>query len=78
MPRVALPASATQARAKLEHLAARDHEDFAALSRLIDRPPSYLGRYVRKGTPKHLRQEEAETLARYFRVRPWELGAMPR
>lgn len=62
-------------RSRLAHLIEREHEDMAGLSRMLGRPPGWLGRYVREGTPKQLPDRERETLAGYFRVYPVDLSA---
>lgn len=45
------------------------------LSRLIDRNPSYLQQFVRKGSPRKLEETDRRTLARFFGVDESELGA---
>ncbi len=55
-------------RKALERLCAERGEDFAGLSRLIGRNAAYIQQYIRRGTPKRLKEEERRTLARYFGV----------
>ncbi len=56
------------ARMALERLCVERGEDFAGLSRLLGRNPAYIQQYIRRGTPKRLREEERRKLARYFGV----------
>ena len=64
-------------RQVLEQLCAERGENFAALSRLIHRNPAYIQQYLRKGTPKLLKEAERRTLARYFQIPESMLGGMP-
>jgi len=66
------------ARGVLAALIKRHGEDCSSLSRLIGRRPDYLGRYIRTGSPRRLRDEERETLARYFRVDEAALDDRPK
>lgn len=53
----------------------RDHgEDFATLSRLIGKNPSYIQQFVRRGTPRRLAEDDRARLARYFGVDEAMLG----
>ena len=61
-------------RKALERLCAERGEDFAGLSRLLGRNPAYIQQYIRRGTPKRLKEEERRKLARYFRVPESLLG----
>lgn len=61
-------------RKALERLCAERGEDFAGLSRLLGKNPAYIQQYIRRGTPKRLREEERRTLANYFRVPESLLG----
>ena len=63
------------ARRRLAQLVAERRENYAGLSWLIGRPPGYLARYVRAGTPKRLPDAERDMLAGYFAIQPQELGA---
>lgn len=67
----------TDPRQVLEQLCAERGENFAALSRLIHRNPAYIQQYLRKGTPKLLKEAERRTLARYFQIPESKLGGMP-
>jgi len=66
------------ARGVLAALIRRHGEDVSSLSRLIGRKSGYLGRYIRTGSPRRLRDEERETLARYFHVDPAALDDRPK
>ena len=61
-------------RKVLERLCAERGEDFAGLSRLLGKNPAYIQQYIRRGTPKRLREEERRKLARYFAVPESSLG----
>jgi len=62
-------------RTVLERLCAERGEDFASLSRLLGKNSAYIQQYLRRGTPKRLREEERRTLAAYFNVPESMLGA---
>lgn len=62
-------------RTVLERLCAERGEDFASLSRLLGKNSAYIQQYLRRGTPKRLREEERRTLASYFNVPESMLGA---
>ena len=62
-------------RTVLERLCAERGEDFASLSRLLGKNSAYIQQYLRRGTPKRLREEERRTLANYFGVPESLLGA---
>ena len=61
-------------RKALERLCAERGEDFAGLSRLLGRNPAYVQQFIRRGTPKRLKEEERRKLARYFGVPESLLG----
>lgn len=62
-------------RAVLERLCIERGEDFASLSRLIGKNNAYIQQYLRRGTPKKLREGERQVLARYFGIPESALGA---
>jgi phage repressor protein C with HTH and peptisase S24 domain len=62
-------------RARLVELAAERRVSLSQLSALIDRNPSYLQQFVRKGSPRKLEETDRATLARFFGVDEAELGA---
>ena len=64
-------------RQVLERLCAERGEDFAGLSRLLGRNPAYIQQYIRRGTPRRLKEDERRTLARYFAVPETVLGGPP-
>ena len=64
-------------RQLLEKLCAERGENFASLSRLIGRNDAYIQQYLRKGTPRQLKERERRTLARYFQIPESLLGGMP-
>ena len=49
-------------------------DSYAALSRMLDRPPHYLRRFVVEGSPRALRPEEHRRLADYFGLTERALG----
>jgi len=61
-------------RLVLERLCAERGEDFAGLSRMLGRNAAYIQQYIRRGTPKRLKEEERRKLARYFSVSETVLG----
>ena len=64
-------------RQVLERLCVERGENFASLSRLVGRNEAYIQQYLRKGTPRQLKEQERRTLARYFQVPESMLGGMP-
>src|SRR5262245_15838168 len=64
-------------RQVLERLCVERRENFASLSRLIGRNDAYIQQYLRKGTPRTLKERERRTLARYFKVPESMLGGLP-
>src|SRR4029450_6686404 len=61
----------------LEKLCTERGENFASLSRLIGRNDAYIQQYLRKGTPRLLKERERRTLARYFQIPESMLGGLP-
>jgi hypothetical protein len=61
----------------LERLCAERGENFASLSRLIGRNDAYIQQFLRKGTPRQLKERERRTLARYFQIPESMLGGLP-
>ena len=61
-------------RAALETLVRERRDEYAGLSRLLGRNPSYIQQYVIRGTPRRLAEEDRRTLARYFDVDETLLG----
>ena len=61
-------------RAALQRLIDERREDYAALSRLLGRNEAYIQQYIKRGSPKHLREEDRRLLASYFGVKESLLG----
>ncbi|WP_294122770.1 S24 family peptidase [Sphingomonas sp.] len=64
-------------RQVLERLCVERGENFASLSRLIGRNDAYIQQFLRKGTPRQLKERERRTLARYFQIPESMLGGLP-
>ena len=62
------------ARAALERLCLERGEDYASLSKLLGRNPAYIQQFIRRGVPRHLKDSDRRTLARYFGVGEEVLG----
>ncbi len=66
------------ARTILDRLIAERRENYADLSRLIGRNPTYIQQFIKRGTPRKLDEEDRRVLARYFGVSDDVLaGRMP-
>lgn len=65
-------------REALERLCIERGEDFAGLSRLLGKNSAYIQQYIRRGTPRKLREEERAKLARYFGVSEAVFGGSER
>ena len=64
-------------RQVLEKLCAERGENFASLSRLVGRNDAYIQQFLRKGTPRQLKEVERRKLARYFQIPESMLGGPP-
>lgn len=64
----------TEAREYLDQLIRERREDYASLSRMIGRNPSYIQQFIKRGTPKRLDEADRAKLARYFGVAEGLLG----
>ncbi len=62
------------ARRTLERLMRERGEDYASLSRFIGRNAAYMQQFMKRGTPRRLKEEDRSKLARYFRVDEQLLG----
>jgi phage repressor protein C with HTH and peptisase S24 domain len=62
------------ARAALDALIRERREDYASLSRLLNRNPAYIQQFIKRGVPKKLDEEDRAKLARYFGVSEALLG----
>ena len=67
----------SEPRQVLERLCAERKENLAALSRLLQRNDAYIQQYLRKGTPRQLKERERRILAQYFKVPETMLGGLP-
>ncbi|MEH3106193.1 MAG: peptidase S24 [Sphingomonas fennica] len=65
------------ARAALAALIAERREDYANLSAVIGRNPSYVQQYLNRGSPRRLAEEDRRRLAEYFGVSEEKLGGPP-
>lgn len=61
-------------RQRLGELAKEKGVSLAALSRMLDRNPTYLQQYITKGSPKKLEEEDRRVLAQFLGVGEHELG----
>jgi hypothetical protein len=61
-------------RVRLVELAAARGVTLVALSEMIGRHPGYLPRYVGRGVPVRLRDDDRELLAHFFDVTVTDLG----
>ncbi|WP_020486470.1 hypothetical protein [Sphingomonas melonis] len=61
-------------RAALAAVIDAGSDSYAALSRMLDRPPGYLRRFVVDGVPIALRPDEHRRLADYFGLSERALG----
>jgi phage repressor protein C with HTH and peptisase S24 domain len=61
-------------RAVLDALIRDRREDYASLSRLIGRNPTYVQQYIKRGVPRKLDEADRRTLARYFGIDESALG----
>lgn len=60
-------------RARLLALSQERGVSLAALSELLERNPTYLQQFIRKGSPRKLEEQDRATLARFFGVSEEEL-----
>lgn len=65
-------------RIVLERLIAERGENYADLSRLLNRNPAYIQQFIKRGTPRKLDEEDRRVLARYFGVAEEILGGSAR
>jgi phage repressor protein C with HTH and peptisase S24 domain len=61
-------------RVRFAELAKARGASLAALSRMLDRNPTYLQQYITKGSPKKLEEEDRRVLAQFLGVDESELG----
>lgn len=65
------------ARIALDRLIAERRENYADISRLIGRNPTYIQQFIKRGTPRKLDEEDRRLLARYFGVAEDMLAGRP-
>jgi hypothetical protein len=61
-------------RTTLDRLCREQSVDYAGLSRLIDRNPTYIQQFIKRGSPRKLDEEDRARLARFFGVDESVLG----
>lgn len=67
--------SPEQIRVTLDALIQAQHEDYASLSRMLGRNPTYIQQFIKRGVPRRLREEDRRRLADYLGVSEEVLGA---
>lgn len=68
-------ASETTVRARLDAAIRERLEDYASLSRLLGRNPTYIQQFIKRGIPKKLSEDDRRVLAERLQVSEVELGA---
>jgi hypothetical protein len=66
--------SVKEVRQILDQLIRERGEDYASLSRLIGRNPSYIQQFIKRGTPKRLNEDDRSILAQHLGVDEVTLG----
>lgn len=61
-------------RLRLDALIAARGEDYASLSRLLGRNPTYIQQFVKRGVPRRLSEDDRRTLAAHFGIAERLLG----
>jgi hypothetical protein len=61
-------------RKRLDELIGARGEDYASLSRLIGRNPTYIQQFVKRGVPRRLSEQDRRALARHFGIAERLLG----
>ncbi len=61
-------------RKRLDELISARGEDYASLSRLLGRNPTYVQQFVKRGVPRRLSEDDRRTLARHFGISERLLG----
>ena len=67
----------SEPRQVLERLCAERKENLTALSRMVGRNDAYIQQFLRKGTPRQLKERERRVLAKYFQIPESMLGGLP-
>jgi SOS-response transcriptional repressor LexA len=63
-----------EVRAFLSRLLDEAGEDHSALSRRLNKNPTYIHQFIHRGTPKRLREEDRRIIAEHFGVSEFDLG----
>jgi SOS-response transcriptional repressor LexA len=63
-------------REALDRLIAANGDDYAGLSKLVNRNAAYIQQFIKRGSPKRLPEKERGILARYFGVDERILGGL--
>ena len=61
-------------RDRLDELIRNSADDYASISRLLNRNAAYIQQFIKRGVPKKLDGDDRRTLARHFNVTESELG----
>ena len=61
-------------RTALEELIRQRGVNYSSISRLLGRNVSYIQQYLRKGSPRHLDEQDRQILAQFFGVDEAVLG----
>lgn len=67
-----------EAREALDRLILEKRVNYAGISRMLGRNPSYIQQYLKKGSPRHLDERDRNILARFFGVEESVLGGPTR
>lgn len=62
-------------RQTLDLLIRTHGDDYASLSRLLGRNPTYIQQFIKRGVPRRLSEQDRKRLARHFNIAERELGA---
>lgn len=63
-----------QVRKELDRLITQRRLGYAAISRMLGRNPSYIQQFIKRGSPRHLEDEDRFKLAQFFGVKEEVLG----
>lgn len=64
-------------RQRLDELITARGEDYASLSRMIGRNPTYVQQFIRRGVPRRLSEDDRRKLAAHFGIAERLLGGPP-
>ena len=64
-------------RQTLDRLIQERGDDYASLSRMLGRNPTYIQQFVKRGVPRKLAEDDRRRLAAHFGVSEQELGGPP-